>query len=76
MFSNIQALRAFAGIAVFFHHAGPHYGALNGQFEIGSRLAEWGFIGVDIFFVISGFVICHTTLHKERTLKSGKRLIN
>lgn len=41
---DIQALRAFAVCAVIFNHLWPH--AVPG-----------GFIGVDIFFVISGFLI-------------------
>ena len=41
--ADIQALRAFAVIAVVLYHAGSY--------------ANSGFIGVDIFFVISGFVI-------------------
>lgn len=52
---EIDGLRAFAVLSVVFFHAFPH------------RL-EGGFIGVDIFFVISGFLI---TSHIFESLNKG-----
>lgn len=71
MFSNIQMLRAVAAAMVFFFHATGHYQALGGQSDIFLKFAAFGFSGVDIFFVISGFVVAHTTLGKTRTLSSA-----
>jgi peptidoglycan/LPS O-acetylase OafA/YrhL len=43
---SLQALRALAATTVIFDHI---------------PFARWGSFGVDIFFVLSGFVICHIT---------------
>jgi exopolysaccharide production protein ExoZ len=48
---GVQYLRAFAAIAVLLYHVGEQYKL---PFEIGAA-------GVDIFFVISGFIIWSTT---------------
>jgi len=71
LLSNIQMLRALAAIAVVLHHAYPHYEAMGGHIEFIRYISQWGFIGVDIFFVISGFIMAYTTFNKERTLKSA-----
>ncbi|MEO2134297.1 acyltransferase family protein [Microbacterium sp.] len=55
---DIQALRAIAIVAVVLNHVWPE------------RLSG-GYIGVDIFFVISGFLI---TSHLERELTSDGRV--
>ena len=57
---DIQGLRALAVVLVILDHAGvPGF--------------EGGFIGVDIFFVISGFVIT-TLLHRQPTRQVGTNL--
>jgi peptidoglycan/LPS O-acetylase OafA/YrhL len=67
MFNNIQLLRAFAAILVFLFHAVPQYHAMGGRWTDFESMAGVGFAGVDIFFVISGFVAALSTLNKDRT---------
>jgi peptidoglycan/LPS O-acetylase OafA/YrhL len=56
-FGSLDALRGLAILAVVWHHAG---GAAST-----SLLARRGFLGVDLFFVLSGFLIV-TLLLRER----------
>jgi peptidoglycan/LPS O-acetylase OafA/YrhL len=53
--ASIQALRAFAVISVVLNHFFPHY-------------VPGGYIGVDVFFVVSGFLI---SSHLLKELKNG-----
>ncbi|MBD9387150.1 acyltransferase [Agrobacterium sp. AGB01] len=58
-FTNIQSLRAIAAILVLCAHLGG-----IGRFVPEATVVEglsWAVFGVDIFFVISGFIIAHVT---------------
>jgi peptidoglycan/LPS O-acetylase OafA/YrhL len=64
LLSGIQGLRALAALAVAFHHI-AHDAITNGGDPAGyltqiSAFMPWE-AGVDIFFVISGFVIVHAS---------------
>ncbi len=72
LLNNIQMLRAIAALLVVFHHALPHYAVMGGEITLISSIGEWGFLGVDIFFVISGFIMAYTTFNKERTFLNAK----
>ncbi len=52
----LQSLRGLAALMVLFFHMAPHW-ALVSQLEPLSKLMYWGFSGVDVFFVVSGFVV-------------------
>lgn len=57
---SIQALRGLAAMAV----AAAHLYAVEGKFDAAPLLGAWaqaGFAGVDLFFVISGFVMVWVT---------------
>jgi peptidoglycan/LPS O-acetylase OafA/YrhL len=56
MIKNLQALRAFAAISVIFVHLPILLGRLH--------MSTFGGGGVDLFFVISGFVMVYTTEFK------------
>jgi peptidoglycan/LPS O-acetylase OafA/YrhL len=66
MLVNLQLLRFLAALPVITYHLGPHVWASG--IERGGLLHYvqlFGFGGVDVFFVISGFIMWHTT-HDER----------
>ncbi len=63
MVANIQVLRAIAALAVVWHH-------LQTQMNLHMGTPHLGYVGragVDVFFVISGFIMFHTTQAGDRT---------
>jgi peptidoglycan/LPS O-acetylase OafA/YrhL len=63
-FASLDGLRALAILAVLWHHA---------PVPVPLRAAERGFLGVDLFFVLSGFLIV-TLLRRERARTGGVAL--
>ncbi|MFK3781089.1 acyltransferase family protein [Agrobacterium sp. NPDC089420] len=61
MIVNLQVLRTIAALLVFFHHLMP----LIDRVFPGVRKYETGASGVDIFFVLSGFIMVVTTYQKD-----------
>jgi len=63
MIKNIQALRFLAAMAVVIFHASLFYRAYEGTTlkPFIDIMTPWGKLGVDLFFVISGFVIWAST---------------
>lgn len=59
-FDNIQALRFFAALAVVVYHLRAFYEKTGGDLNL-KPFVGLGFAGVDVFFVISGFIIWTTT---------------
>ncbi len=69
MLLNIQILRALAALmVVFFHTVGTAYLYGWGDYYFNSTiLYKWGAIGVDIFFIISGFIMVYIQAIKKRS---------
>lgn len=65
--NNLQVLRAAAAISVVLFHCvaiAPKYGI---ETALGGRLENWGASGVDIFFVVSGFVMVFVQNRSQRS---------
>ena len=54
--ASLQALRAVAALAVFLFHLVPYF-EVAGANLFPKQIFRWGYAGVDIFFVLSGFVL-------------------
>lgn len=55
----IDGLRAVAVMSVLLYHLSAH-------------ILPGGFVGVDVFFVISGFVVCNSVLQMRRDIRFGE----
>jgi peptidoglycan/LPS O-acetylase OafA/YrhL len=68
---DIQALRGIAILLVMIQHFRGRLPTSDGYNKVFEYFAFWG--GVDLFFVISGYVIC-TSLMSNTGIASGTRL--
>lgn len=64
-FNSLDGLRCLCIVAVLWHH-GPIWAAMSN----GPQVLERGFLGVDFFFVLSGFLI--TTLLLREAAREGR----
>ncbi|WP_312242943.1 acyltransferase [Pantoea sp.] len=68
-YQSVQCLRALAALSVMFFH---YRYLINNQFPAtGDALFGWGAYGVDLFFILSGFVICLSAERMGTGLSSG-----
>ena len=71
---NIQYLRALAVICVVLFHIVGTSKNYNFNYYNYLSIGNWGEYGVDLFFVISGYIISYSQFHSKKTFK--KFLIN
>jgi len=71
-----QALRGVAALLVLLFH---YHFYLRGDNESGATIWDalfgWGIIGVDFFFVISGFIMIYSTQHYLQGRESAKQCL-
>jgi exopolysaccharide production protein ExoZ len=64
---SLQAGRGAAALAVVLLHCSLAGHDFGGPY-LGYQLFRFGYLGVDFFFVLSGFIIYHSTVGKNRTV--------
>ena len=62
----LQAGRGLAALAVVMLHSSVAARDFGG---VHTAPLEYGYLGVDFFFVLSGFIIFHSTAGRDRTIK-------
>lgn len=75
MLTNIQALRFYAAFVVVLYHSRKLFTELGCQGDWFLNWARYGNTGVDVFFVISGYVMWHTTRNSPRTITASAEFI-
>lgn len=67
MLNSLQTLRAIAAWMVVLHHFAQIFFSFEEESWFVIFFAKYGLLGVDLFFIISGFVIYHATARKTVT---------
>ena len=73
--TGIQMLRGFAAMAVTFHHALQESLAASAGYKSPDFLTTSGAAGVDVFFVISGFIMIYTTFSLKREVRAPSEFL-
>lgn len=64
--NSIQAMRGLAALMVVLYHSREYLNGNEYYGDVGNFLFGYGYIGVDLFFIISGFIITYVTCDKYR----------
>ncbi len=64
-YTSIQILRAFAAWLVVYHHFMQVFFNFKSETAVGAFFSTHGSLGVDIFFVLSGFVMYQSAMATE-----------
>lgn len=63
---SVQYLRGLAALLVVFFHFRYYLNDVYAKPDLGDALFQNGAFGVDLFFIISGFIICYATRKPEQ----------
>src|ERR1051326_6373131 len=77
-FPELDLLRFIAACGVMLFHytyLAPQHHLLPGSFPILSQIGKYGFLGVDVFFILSGFVILLTAYEKDAIAFAVARML-
>jgi peptidoglycan/LPS O-acetylase OafA/YrhL len=74
-FESIQALRALAALGVVAFHTNGNVLAYGWLPHFFARVSRFGEIGVDVFFVISGFIMVFVTHEQPSGIASARSFI-
>ncbi|HHA1786305.1 acyltransferase family protein [Enterobacter kobei] len=72
---SIQILRGIAALSVVMFHLRSYLVPEGADRSLPDALFGWGAIGVDLFFVISGFIMYYVTFDKKPGIESSKKFI-
>jgi len=67
--NNFDAIRLFAAALVLFSHSYPLSGNPQEWFIVNWGIETGGGIGVSIFFVLSGFLVCRSLIYSKNILR-------
>jgi len=67
---TLQAQRGIAALAVVFHHAAMGTSSFSGEIPASiESVFHYGYLGVDFFFVLSGFIIYYAYFQTKPTVR-------
>ncbi|MEG2554130.1 MAG: acyltransferase [Hafnia sp.] len=72
---SIQILRGLAALSVVMFHYRFYLVPEDGDLTIPDQLFGWGAIGVDLFFVISGFIMIYVTRETQSGFSSSLKFL-
>ena len=72
---SVQILRGLAALSVVLFHYRFYLVPDGSSMEVPNKLFGWGSVGVDLFFVISGFIMVYVTDGKVSGLKTSLNFI-
>ncbi|NOT83581.1 MAG: acyltransferase family protein [Methylococcaceae bacterium] len=67
---SLQALRGLSAWLVVYHHYMQMVHHFHYQSSVGAFFVNYGGMGVDVFFIISGFIMYYSMMLKPRPPKA------